>query len=324
MATAFVLGMILFVACSKENESIDENLIAKSTTGLQISFADYLEKETVDLIAEELADFHGREINSFLSNPDLKSLSYDASLAYVFSRIQNDLQNDSLPESRHYLNDSSAMDFNDIKSLCDYIVFEKGSLSEFPFDEVVRNNFDLDLIDDKISQLSQILFTAVAKSKTYDEAVDDYNTTVANLLSDLGMNEYVPSKFAAAVCLNSFETWCNHYCGTNKPQEERSWWENFKGSLEDSWNTLKPYVDADLDGAAYSALYSAFKGAIYAVPAGGLGIVYGAMAGAVSGAFDGAITSSWEYHNENNRKNDDNKDNDDNKGNGDNKGQPQN
>lgn len=323
MATAFVLGMILFVACSKENESIDENLIAKSTAGLQISFADYLEKETVDLIAEELADFHGREINSFLSNPDLKSLSYDASLAYVFSRIQNDLQNDSLPESRHYLNDSSAMDFNDIKSLCDYIVFEKGSLSEFPFDEVVRNNFDLDLIDNKISQLSQILFTAVAKSKTYDEAVDDYNTTVANLLSELGMNEYVPSKFAAAVCLNSFETWCNHYCGTNKPQEERGWWENFKGSLEDSWNTLKPYVDADLDGAAYGAIFGAIKGAAIGVVTG-VGVIPIASSAAVRGAYEGAVVGSWQYYNENNRKNDDNKDDDNNKGNGDENGQPQN
>ena len=303
-------------SCNKEtvsNGAINNSSNQKGIAEEFISFniGDIIDRETMDAIYDEVAYFHGYEIAECTLNKELLQLDEKTYLSYILQKTRSDVESLELPLLNQHLGENY-ISLNEALSLYNYNPTESTILSNYDFNQVVKNNFNLDVITAGTNQLMDILIDALEKSETEEEFYALYRNRINELTNEISNpNDFFCAYISAAVCMNSFMTWSWYFyndCSTKK--DRPSVWQRIKDKAQEITKKLEPYVEADLEGAAWGALVGsgcgAIRGAVAGSAAGGVGAIPGAVAGAVSGAvngsFEGAIGGSLIHHHKNHKK----------------------
>lgn len=312
VAGIMVAAVVTLVACSKDGDS--NNLSQKkNVTEETVSFnlGDIFDREAMDSIYDEVAYFHGYEIMECTRNEETLLLNDEMYLEYIINKMRKDVGDLDLPMIHKYLGEKYISPDEFLK-LYKNTSGETTILTEFMFEDVVDANFDLKVIKDGTDRIVDALFEAFENSETEMAFYTLYKERVGKLVSEIsGPNDFFCVYMSAAVCMNSFMTWGEYFYGDTKiKKDNRSTWQKIKDKAKETVNKLKPYVEADLEGAAWGALvgagYGAIRGGIAGAAAGGVGAapgaVVGAAAGAVNGSFEGATAGSLAHYHKNHHK----------------------
>lgn len=269
-----------------------------------------LTREKIDEISKQLALFHNSELRKMFNlYESYKDIEIDV---FFLNIMRHELEAD-LRMNKYLVENKFNIKYMDVLGYYDLYEYMKKhktiTLKTFPFRVAPIRSFNLELIERHTKSLYQILKRCFIQSLTYDEFIEDYCTAVDSDLKTIHTtNDYACIRFAADICLSSFEFWSLYFfskksSNTKKKESLKEKWNKLKENAKELVKKVQPYAEADLEGAAWGALvgagYGAATGAAAGAVAGGVGAVPGAIsgatAGAVDGAFQGAIAGSLAY-----------------------------
>lgn len=287
-----ILLIFAFIGCEKDyGEDIKNwgvnDLAYCSNLDLETSF----NKNTIDSIAIECAEFHGFVLNALLCDSTIWDKHSDELLNEILCVIKNNFQKLELPHSSLFLADCK-IDYIEFSNVIDMDSIGNNEFFIQNFDNQKYSSFNLQEITLLCRTIWPLLEESLITSNSMEEVEEKYKKRIVSLTDTItDVNTYFCISMAAAVCFNSFETWSILFCG--EINEKSAFWDKVKKTA----GKIQMYAEADLEGAAYGAIAGATELAIVGGITGGLpGAAAGAAAGAVGGSFGGAIASSAKFY----------------------------
>lgn len=287
---AVFAGIIVFSSCSKvENENSNGNTYNKK------AIANHLKRSDIDALASDLTILHNYELKKLCSNSEFAKLTTSEQCLYVREQIQHDYADLHLAALRPYL--IMEIDTSLMNMVYDSIGFliETGAAPRFP--TYINAEMILDSLHMLLYYIDSIFWIS--------DSQEDFTTMCAEKIDKISngiskIEDYFYWRIGAEISYGSFCTWAEIFSNNlNGAKGANPKWKAFKEKVKNFVSDLKPYVEADFNGALDGAGYAAIGVAGAAVMSGPLApeVESGAI---IVGAGIGTVVGSVHYNNTHN------------------------
>ncbi len=263
-----VFATFSFISCNEDQNNFTQNKFQSAQ--IEHSY------EQINLLSEEVSEFHNNVINYFLRELykptdvmneeyllNLRQMILDQAGNYDFKYMNKNDFNDELIEDDEFL----LCCFNAMQ----YDTLNLSSLSHYNEDCL----FDFSLIEKKSNRCALELESLFYDSESPEEFESKYNAYIEEALGQVtDKYNYMCIRFYADMYMSSFITWSNYLFGeSNQAKKPNGWlnktWDKAKAKAKKFWKDVKPIVAADAGGAVTGAMI----GSVGGLPGAGAGAV---------------------------------------------------
>lgn len=289
VATSFAL-----TGCTKDDNLKNKEMSDNKTLS---NYAIPLDKEEIDVLANEIGIAHNSVLFALYNRPDIDTMNATTLCNYVHNYLDSNINEMGLSLLPKYLMASDSIEeMKDVYSNIGQSI-ENGCLEWHLPDDV-----DQELIISSMDDYYIFVRETFLNSNTYD----DFEATCMNRLSQLcdsttTINDYFYMSVYGNVSFASFCAWVTIFSGINNDSKSivnnlRNAFNFIKERVTNLINSVDNWVAADVWGAAWGGITGLVIGAGIAI---GTDLIYAPLVGISVGMTAGAITGSIHYANNN-------------------------